>query len=156
MDKNEAIEVLKKYQYDPEVREALECLHPELKESEDERIRKNIIKSITDLSAEWIELHGVTKEEALSWLEKQGKQKSAWSEEDEKMIEFWNLYYEHKVGDMPNKDVVENLEKFRDWLKSLKERFVDFDIEKAVSYIQQNWIWNTKIIEDFRNYMKGE
>lgn len=29
-------------------------------------------------------------------------------------------------------------------------------IEKAVSYIQQHWIWNTKMIEDFRNYVEGE
>lgn len=29
-------------------------------------------------------------------------------------------------------------------------------IEKAVSYIQQHWIWNTKMIEDFKNYMKEE
>ena len=32
----------------------------------------------------------------------------------------------------------------------------DVFIEKAVSYIQQHWIWNTNIIEDFINYMKGE
>ena len=32
----------------------------------------------------------------------------------------------------------------------------DAFIEKAVSYIQQHWIWNTKIIEDFRKHMKGE
>ena len=30
----------------------------------------------------------------------------------------------------------------------------DVLIEKAVSYIQQNWIWNTKMIDDFRNYIK--
>ena len=28
--------------------------------------------------------------------------------------------------------------------------------EKATSYIQQHWIWNTKMIKDFVNYMKGE
>lgn len=32
----------------------------------------------------------------------------------------------------------------------------DTFIEKAVSYIQQHWIWNTKMIENFKNYMKGE
>ena len=32
----------------------------------------------------------------------------------------------------------------------------DAFIEKAVSYIQQHWIWNTKMLEDFKNYMKGE
>ena len=29
-------------------------------------------------------------------------------------------------------------------------------IEKATSYIQQHWIWNTKMIGDFRKYMEGE
>lgn len=32
----------------------------------------------------------------------------------------------------------------------------DAFIEKATSYIQQHWIWNTKMIEDFKDYMKGE
>lgn len=32
----------------------------------------------------------------------------------------------------------------------------DAFVEKAISYIQQHWIWNTKIIDDFRKYMKGE
>lgn len=30
----------------------------------------------------------------------------------------------------------------------------DAFIEKAVSYIQQYWIWNTKMIDDFRKYME--
>lgn len=38
----------------------------------------------------------------------------------------------------------------------VKESPVDAFIEKATSYIQQHWIWNTKIIEDFKNYMNGE
>lgn len=32
----------------------------------------------------------------------------------------------------------------------------DAFIEKATSYIQQHWIWNTKMIEDFKNYMEIE
>lgn len=55
MERSEAIEVLKKYQYDPEVREALECLHPELKESEDERIRKEISKFLKDIHNDSLE-----------------------------------------------------------------------------------------------------
>ena len=27
-------------------------------------------------------------------------------------------------------------------------------IKKATSYIQQHWIWNTKMIEDFKKYME--
>lgn len=44
-----------------------------------------------------------------------------------------------------------------------KMELVDFNeptekqkwIEKATSYIQQHWIWNTKMIEDFKKYMEG-
>lgn len=32
----------------------------------------------------------------------------------------------------------------------------DAFIEKATSYIQQHWIWNTNMIDGFKNYMKGE
>ena len=30
----------------------------------------------------------------------------------------------------------------------------DSFIKKATSYIQQHWIWNTKMIEDFKKYME--
>lgn len=30
----------------------------------------------------------------------------------------------------------------------------DAFIEKATSYIQQHWIWNTKMIEDFKKYIE--
>lgn len=30
----------------------------------------------------------------------------------------------------------------------------DVFIEKAISYIQQHWIWNTKMIENFKKYME--
>ena len=53
--------------------ERLEYVFPELKESDDERIRKGIIKSIMDLNNDWLELHGVTKETALAWIEKQAE-----------------------------------------------------------------------------------
>jgi hypothetical protein len=39
---------------------------------------------------------------------------------------------------------------------SIEYTNTDAFIEKATSYIQQHWIWNTKMIEDFKNYMKGE
>jgi hypothetical protein len=51
------------------------------------------------------------------------------------------------------------------WLRAFRPPFntcgieytrTDTLIEKATSYIQQHWIWNTKMIEDFKNYMKGE
>ena len=32
----------------------------------------------------------------------------------------------------------------------------DAFIKKAIFYIQQHWIWSTKMIEGFKNYVKGE
>jgi hypothetical protein len=43
-----------------------------------------------------------------------------------------------------------------DTLEVKEVNSTDALIEKATSYIQQHWIWNTKMIEDFKNYMKGE
>jgi hypothetical protein len=40
--------------------------------------------------------------------------------------------------------------------REVTEKLTDAFIKKATSYIQQHWIWNTKMIEDFKNYMKGE
>lgn len=62
------------------VGQMVEHIFPELKESEDERIRKGLIKAVSRV----LEGHKlfstdvtVTREEALAWLEKQGEQKSA-------------------------------------------------------------------------------
>ena len=55
----------------------LEEVFPELKESEDERIRKEILQSIRD---NMVVIH---KDKCIAWLEKQGEQKSIWHNEDE-------------------------------------------------------------------------
>lgn len=63
---------------------------PEFKESEDERIRKGIIHGLKYLERGlcWDSVGGVDMLDALDWLEKQGKQNPAWSEEDKKMTGF--------------------------------------------------------------------
>ena len=48
---------------------------PELKESEDERIIKALYKMAKVPRKEIYEAEGITKEQALAWLEKQGEQK---------------------------------------------------------------------------------
>lgn len=52
----------------------LESIFPELKESEDERIRKALLEMVHDTTGDelWVD-YNVHKEEALAWLEKQGK-----------------------------------------------------------------------------------
>ena len=52
---------------------------PELAESEDERIRKVLIK----FHKSTIDIDGIKGADILAWLEKQGEQALSWSEEDE-------------------------------------------------------------------------
>ena len=70
-----------------ECRSALEKEFPELKESEDEKIRKAIGAAICGTTAEVIlEANGVKLVDALAYLEKHKEQQPAeWSEEDMEM-----------------------------------------------------------------------
>ena len=100
----------------------LQDLFPELSESEDERIRKEIISFLTYYHTG----HGnsVKYDDGwIAWLEKKGEQKSAeWSEED-------SPYYDdiceiliiilHSESHNYNKDAIK---KDLDWFESLKER----------------------------------
>jgi hypothetical protein len=69
-------------------RYVLESLFPELRESEDERIRKAMIDFFKHEREEGIAVlhYGVNIERMIAWLEKQGQKSAAWSEEDENRI----------------------------------------------------------------------
>ena len=58
-------------------KEKVEGFFPELAGSKDERIRKALLEMVHDTTGDelWVD-YNVHKEEALAWLEKQGKQKS--------------------------------------------------------------------------------
>ena len=64
----------------------LEYVFPELRESEDERIRRWIIKELESKYVKDDIVNSKDANKALSWLEKQKEQKPAWSEEDERNI----------------------------------------------------------------------
>jgi ABC-type transport system substrate-binding protein len=53
---------------------ALVNIFPELKESEDERIRKALVEMVHDTTGDelWVD-YNVHKENAIAWLEKQGE-----------------------------------------------------------------------------------
>lgn len=90
----------------------LEEVFPELKESEDEKIRKAVIEMIHDTpSIECEENYNVCKNDILVWLEKQGEKKpTEWSDEDEE-------YLRRAIN--ATKDGYPMTTK---WLKSLKTR----------------------------------
>ena len=90
----------------------VEYIFPELKESEDERIRKEIIEFLIHTNK-----YGSNEkcEVWLAWLEKQ-----KWSEDDELMLtSFANLVDKMYYGGTINKT---GRDKGIDWLESLKER----------------------------------
>ena len=76
-------------------RYVLERLFPELKESENDTIRKALIEMVHDTTGDELLVdYGIHKEEALAWLEKQGKQKT----------EVKYVYTKFQIGDT----IVEN------------------------------------------------
>lgn len=83
MERKEAIDVIKKNWPDSSftmLREALETLIPEIKGSEDEKIRKELVRAFTttaDKREHEIYGNGITYGQVLAWLEKQGEQKPA-------------------------------------------------------------------------------
>ena len=64
------------------------------------------------------------KQRVLKYPEDYGLcKKSAWSEEDENMLDFYEKDYNNLLGNWKTKDVIEHRMQFRKWLKSLKERY---------------------------------
>ena len=83
MTREEAINKVRQMSLPKETMEILEALAPELKESEDERIRKELVEKISNLACGCF-ISQEQKQNFIAYLE---KQKSAeWSEEDEKII----------------------------------------------------------------------
>jgi len=103
------------------IRTTVYSLFPDLKESEseDERIRKALKEyfinsfQINGVAA----ICGVHIKDILAWLEKQGEQKPAWSEEDEKIL---NLIIA-RLHSHPNVEVEEYGKDYH-WLNSLENR----------------------------------
>lgn len=82
------------YVPDNAVNQYLLDMFPELKESEDERIRGNLIELFHDTVSndEIFSDYGLDKTEVLAWLEKQGKEKS-WKPSKEEMDVLYGLAY---------------------------------------------------------------
>jgi hypothetical protein len=87
---DEAIERVKGWHIDCQLnfKKALEELFPELKESEDERIRKELLEHCENQAEPYIRKGNKCPQiqSWIAWLEKQGEQNPTWSEEDEDAI----------------------------------------------------------------------
>lgn len=103
-----------------------EIIFPELKESDDEKIRRGLINGFNEclkssqypISAQkyW---HNIKIEDIFSWLEKQGEQKpTEWDEEDDYNLQ---CMIAKVTSDIQKGNVGRNNELI-DWLKSLKQK----------------------------------
>ena len=104
----------------------IETLFPELKESEDERIRKELIKLLRNLFNNYSYfIKDPFYTECIAWLEKQGEQKPAWSEEDERILDalITSLNNEVFAGRLETLKGIGVLSVI-DWLKSIKTKSI--------------------------------
>ena len=118
MNKEEAIKKIKK-SWDfigNNEKEVLETLIPELKESEDERIRKALMWFVERFPYDRLNNNGVSAKEALAWLEKQGEkpQVDGFDAELNALLK----KYEH----LPNDEMVECLKFYTAELINNKQR----------------------------------
>ena len=97
MTREEAIQIIRETYHTDEEMKALESLIPELRESEDERIRKAIVATIEQCPEDF--LNPKNRDKMLAYLERQKEQKPAWSESDEKKIHFLSRLIEFQVKD---------------------------------------------------------
>ena len=103
-------------------------IFPELAESEDERIRKHLIKHFSNKSKE--EWNGMPIKDILAWLEKQKEQKPAeWSEEDEKdmahiiqILDDCYAYGKHDLSKTDHENLVNKLKSLRPSWKPSEEQ----------------------------------
>ena len=102
---NKALERAK-YYHDRDNIQFLENIFPELKESEDERIRKSLIDMLKNDEKCYLK--------EIAWLEKKGK--SYWSEKDERYSKDLADYF---TGGFSLNHIEDDIV---DWLKSIKER----------------------------------
>lgn len=106
-----------------DLRPVIEQIFPELQESDDAKMWKLLKKYVHyNISDTVLEADHITREYLESWLEKQGEQKTSWSEEDENS--FLNVLWCCKKAASIAKDKNEmgTVWCAEQWLKSLKER----------------------------------
>lgn len=118
-------------------------IFPELKESEDEKIRNFLIDFIKICT--WTEKEDQgwpLREDCLAWLEKQGQKEATWNKEDEENINNI-LYVFNQLRGISFYKEDDTVEKIINWLKSLKDRLCsnneyDKDMLGAIEYCKKN------------------
>ena len=116
-------------------REDMEYLFPELKESDDEKIRKEFTEFLKKASEGYLDMKTPYKTfgKWLAWLEKQGQgeQRIAWSKDDEEKYSRLNDF-------IYSTSYCDSRKEFSDWLKSLKGRIQSKKGEQRMAFSEED------------------
>lgn len=96
-------------------KEDLQGIFPELKESEDEHIRKEIISALKYAN------HKGVYDKHIAWLEEQCRKETTWNKEDEENVNNILYVFNQLKGTSSYKED-NTAEKTIKWVKSLKDR----------------------------------
>ena len=101
-------------------KETIEYIFPELKESEDEKIRRAVKNAlILKTSCNSLTHDGVALGDAIAWLEKQ--KPAEWSEEDEKILNCIITDYEGEIANLSDTPIDKQAESlYRQYISCLK------------------------------------
>lgn len=117
--------------------EDIENTFPELKESEDEKIRKGIIRCVKGNMPD-----NDSRKKYIAWLEKQYQKETTWNKEDEKNVNNILYVFNQLKGTSSYKED-NTAEKTIKWVKSLKDRLYssneyDKNMLGAIKYCTNN------------------
>jgi len=129
-----------------------EYIFPELKESEDEKIRKELIEHIkANQETDYVLFQKFSPEDVIAWLEKQGEKPQgksaleAWKEKKvdnrNKVESAWNNGYCNGY--------IQAVEKASEWLENHND-YIDVK-DGNITYFDMG-----KCVEDFKKHMKGD
>ncbi len=145
-------------------KEDAERYFSELRESEDERIRRTLVEYFgPEVQLDFI--RGVPIQKIRDWLEKQ-EQKPAWSKEDEKMRYFvteavLTRYSDRELAKFLDPKIINEKKQLKqklfDWLRDLRPSWKPSEeqmevLKEAVAYFGDSWIsQKQKISESLYN-----
>ena len=118
-------------------KETIEYIFPELKESEDERIRKALIQHIKDKVSVIL---GWRKEELINWLEKQGEQKTINKVKPKFKVGDIIKYVGEREEFSKEKHTIKKI--FDDFYLTIDDTYIPFKFEEYYTLINQNQSWS--------------
>ena len=148
----EALERAKRWASQPTVwssDDICQKVFPELIESEDEKIRKSLIKGLSAMrdiyKHQTFSDDAININDAIAWLEKQGEKSIVWSEEDEHYKNgLIGLVEDSKAG-LPINLRGKAADKCIYWLKSLKDR-IHFNQKEWNEEDEKKIMWLVRLI----------